>query len=322
MRITDRMILNNNINNLTNSMDRLYELQQQNATQKKYLKASDNPSNNASVITLKSALQTSEVYESTAQLTKDWMDATDFALQQAGDIAQRAISAVMRGLSDTMGDEARATIAEEIDGMLKEALDIANTKHLDRYIFAGFNTEARDYITTDGVGAGGPFISYNEDPTDTTKITRVVYKDHVDGDPYTPQTIRRDIGPGETITANIDGYTTFKHFIDTLIETRDNLATTPYDADALRASAGELDVSLNQVTLATTINGSRLRDIENSQDRLSQSNVEIKALLSQKEEANMAEVTAELANQENVYQTVVTISSRTMSMVNLFESLG
>ncbi len=43
----------------------------------------------------------------------------------------------MRGLSDTMGAESRATIAEEIDGLIKEAVDIANTKHLDRYIFSG-----------------------------------------------------------------------------------------------------------------------------------------------------------------------------------------
>jgi hypothetical protein len=49
---------------------------------------------------------------------------------------------------------------------------------------------------------------------------------------------------------------------------------------------------------------------------------QLKAFALSKEDANMAEVTAELANQENIYQTVVTISSRMQSMVNLFESLG
>jgi flagellin-like hook-associated protein FlgL len=83
-----------------------------------------------------------------------------------------------------------------------------------------------------------------------------------------------------------------------------------------------LDDSLNEVTLATTINGSRIRDLEGTQARISQSNTEIKALLSQKAEANMAEITAELKSQENIYQTVVTISSRTQSMVNLFSSLS
>lgn len=308
MRITNRMIVDNNINNLTGSMDRLFELQKQAATGKKYLKASDNPSNAASVFTLKSALQTSKVYESTAQSTNDWMSATDFALQQAGDITQRAISAAMRGLSDTMGAEGRATIGEEIDGMIKEALDVANTKHLDRYIFSGFNTDTKPFSTTLAVPA---------DPN--SQIASVQYKDGTAAT-QTFQAIRRDIGPGQSITVNIDGYTTFQHMIDTLISVRDSLAAN--NTVTLRTGAAELDVSLNQVTLATTINGSRIRDLESSQDRISQSNTEIKALLSQKEEANMAEVTAELKSQENIYQTVVTISSRTQSMVNLFGSLG
>lgn len=305
MRITNRMIVNNNINNLTGSMERLYELQKQNASRKKYLKASDNPSNNASVITLKSALKTSEVYETTAQNTNDWMAASDFSLQQAGDIAQRAIAGVMRGLSDTMGPEARITIAEEIDGMLKEAIDIANTKHLDRYIFSGFTTDLR------------PFEEERTDPLDPDRITSVVYKEN--NTAFQP--IRRDIGPGETITVNIDGYTTFKNLLDTLISVRDSLMAN--DLVTLREEdALNLDAALNQVTLATTVNGSRMRDLDNAQDRISQSNVEIKALIAQKDEANIAEITAELANQENIYQTVVMISSRTQSMVNLFESLG
>jgi len=308
MRITNRMIVDNNINNLTGSMDRLFELQKQAATGKKYLKASDNPSNAASVFTLKSALQTSTVYESTAQSTNDWMSATDFSLQQAGDITQRAISAAMRGLSDTMGAEGRATIGEEIDGMIKEALDVANTKHLDRYIFSGFNTDTKPFNTT---------LSVPANPN--SQISSVQYKDGTAAT-QTFQTIRRDIGPGQSITVNIDGYTTFQHMIDTLISVRDSLAAN--NTVTLRTGAAELDVSLNQVTLATTINGSRIRDLESSQDRISQSNTEIKALLSQKEEANMAEVTAELKSQENIYQTVVTISSRTQSMVNLFGSLG
>jgi len=304
MRITNRMIVNNNVDNLTGSLDKLYELQKQAATRKKYLRASDNPSNNASVITLKSALQTSQVYESTAQNSKDWMDATDFSLQQAGDVAQRAISAVMRGLSETMGDASRQAIAEEIDGMLNEVIEIANTKHLDRYIFSGFTTDVKPFE-----------IVY--DTADPNRIASVNYKL---GLPQDFQAIRRDIGPGETITVNIDGKSTFEHFINTLILTRNALEDN--DLVTLRAQAAELDTSLDTVTLATTINGSRIRDLEESQARIGASNTELKALLAKKEEANIAEVTAELANQETIYQTVVTISSRTQSMVNLFESLG
>jgi flagellar hook-associated protein 3 FlgL len=308
MRITSRMLVDNTVNNLTGAMDRLYELQKQNATHKKYLKASDNPSNAASVFTLKSALQTSTVYEETAQSTNDWMNATDFSLQQAGDKAQAAISGALRGLSDTSGADTRATISEEINGILKEVIDIANTKHLGRYVFSGFTTDTQPFNTT---------LSVPADPN--SQIASVQYKD---GTPATQtfQAIRRDIGPGDTVTVNIDGYTTFQGLVNSLIAVRDSLAAN--DVTTLRTATDDLYTAFDQVTLATTINGSRVRDLEGAQDRISESNVELKALLSQKEDANMAEVTAELTNQENIYQTVVTISSRTQSMVSLFEKLG
>jgi flagellar hook-associated protein 3 FlgL len=304
MRVTNRMMVNDSINKMSDSLAKLYELQKKASTGKKYLNASDDPSNAASVFTLKSTLQVSQVYETTVNNTNDWMEASDFAMQHASDLAQKAISATMRGLSDTMGADSRKTIAAEIDGLLKEAIDVANTKHLDRYIFSGFTTNVVPYTTT------------NTDPTDPNKITGVVYKNAL---PQTFQPIHRDVGPGETITVNIDGKATFEGLLGTLISVRDALNNN--DMVALRSGATNLNNALNDVTLATTINGSRMRTLEAAQERITKSNTEIKALLSQKEEVNMAEVSALLKSQQSIYETVVTISSRMSSMMNLFESL-
>jgi flagellar hook-associated protein 3 FlgL len=311
MRITNRMIVNDSINKMSDSLAKVYDLQKKASTGKKYLNASDNPSNAASVFTLKSTLQISQVYETTAQNTNDWMASSDFAMQRASDLAQKAISAAMKGLSDTQGAESRKTLGAEIDGLLKEAVDVANTKHLDRYIFSGFTTNIQPFTT-------------NVDPTDSTKIVGINFKGVDYTTPPPPaspafQAIHRDVGPGETVTVNIDGFNTFNNLLQTLINVRDALNVN--DMTALRSGAVDLDTALNDVTLATTINGSRMRTLEAAQERITTSNTEIKALLSQKEEVDMAEVAAQLTSQENIYQTVVTISSRMSSMVNLFESL-
>jgi flagellar hook-associated protein 3 FlgL len=298
------MIVDDSITKMSDSLAKLYDLQKKASTGKKYLNASDDPSNAANVFTLKSTLQISQVYETTAQNSNDWMEASDFAMQHASDLAQKAISATMKGLSDTLGPESRKAIAAEIDGLLKEAIDVANTKHLDRYIFSGFTTNVKPFTTT------------NTDLADPNKITGVIYKDTL---PQTFQPIHRDVGPGETITVNIDGKATFEGLLGTLVSVRDALENN--DMVTLRANATDLDDALNDVTLATTINGSRMRTLEAAQERITKSNTEIKALLSQKEEVNMAEVSALLKNQQNIYETVVTISSRMASMMNLFESL-
>ncbi|MEI8132442.1 MAG: hypothetical protein WCG34_08410, partial [Leptolinea sp.] len=116
------------------------------------------------------------------------------------------------------------------------------------------------------------------------------------------------------VQINLSGMTMLSNVNSATQSSQDGLA-------ALRASTADLNIALNDVTLATTINGSRMRTLEAAQERIITSNTEIKALLSQKEEVNMAEVMALLKNQENVYQTVVTIASRTQSMMNLFQSL-
>lgn len=304
MRVTNRMIVDNSISNMTGSMDKLYELQKKAATGKKYLNASDNPSNAASVFTLKSTLQVSEVYETTAQNTMDWMEASDFAMQHAHNLGQKAVSLVLRGLSDTMGPEGRKAMAAEVDGLLKEAIDVANTKHLDRYIFSGFTTNIVPFTTT------------NTDPLNPGRITSVLFKD---GLPQTFQPIHREVGPGETVTANIDGKATFENFLNSLIAIRDALDSN--DVVTLRSESTNLNSGINEINLASTINGSRMRTIEAARERIEKSNIEFKALLSQKEEINMAEIVALLRNQENIYETVVSIASRTQSMMNLFESL-
>jgi flagellin-like hook-associated protein FlgL len=127
------------------------------------------------------------------------------------------------------------------------------------------------------------------------------------------------VGPGETVTANIDGKATFENFLNSLIAIRDALDSN--DVVTLRSESTNLNSGINEINLASTINGSRMRTIEAARERIEKSNIEFKALLSQKEEINMAEIVALLRNQENIYETVVSIASRTQSMMNLFESL-
>jgi len=305
------MIVDDSISKMSDSLARLYDLQKKASTGKKYLNASDDPSNASAVFTLKSTLQISQVYETTTQNSNDWMEASDFAMQHAADLTQKAISASLKGLSDTAGADSRKTLAAEVDGLLKEAIDVANTKHLDRYIFSGFTTNIV------------PFKPENTDITDPSKVTGILFKgtNYLTNPLPLPafQSIRRDVGPGDTITVNTNGFTTFNKLLQTLINVRDALDSN--NMVNLRIGTADLNIALNDVTLASTINGSRMRTLEAAQERITTSNTEIKALLSQKEEVNMAEVMALLKNQENVYQTVVTIASRTQSMMNLFDTL-
>jgi hypothetical protein len=55
---------------------------------------------------------------------------------------------------------------------------------------------------------------------------------------------------------------------------------------------------------------------------MTKSQIELKALLSGKENVNAAEVISQLTYQETVYKSVLEVAQRTISASNLFDYLG
>jgi flagellar hook-associated protein 3 FlgL len=303
MRVTNQMLSDHSIKSMSDSLSNLYELQKKASANKKFLNASDDPAAAATVATLKSTLTTSEVYRTTANSTMEWMSVNDVALGDGMDIAQQVISLVTRGLSDTIGVDERKAIATEVNGLLNQVMDLGNSKHLNRYIFAGFSTNTAPFVPT-------------MDVDDPTKIASVAYKPDL---PAGFQSIQRAIGPGETITANVDGEATFMNLINTLIAVRDDLDIN--DTADLRIQRDNLDTALNDVTHSSTMNGARMRNVEATTNRIWQNNIDLEALLAENEQVNMPEMLTLIANQKNTYELVIQIASQTQSMMNLFNAL-
>ena len=67
--------------------------------------------------------------------------------------------------------------------------------------------------------------------------------------------------------------------------------------------------------------GARLRNVDASIKRMEDSNLELKGLLSQKEDINIAEAASMMRNQETVYQAVISVSARMNNVMNLFDYL-
>ncbi len=74
---------------------------------------------------------------------------------------------------------------------------------------------------------------------------------------------------------------------------------------ALRVAYTALQDASKNVTNNLTTLGARLRVVETTIEKNQNSTMELQALLSQKEDANMAEAISQLKNQEMVYQAVL-----------------
>ncbi len=308
MRVTNRMTTDHAIRNMNDSLEQLHKLQEKGASGKNFNYASENPSGASLSLNLRSTLKTSQAYLDTASLTSDWMGASEFALQQLEDLAIRAKNLSLAGLNDTLGaDERASALGVEVDAILKEAVDVANTNHKGQYIFAGFKIN-NPPITIQSYGPGNPA---NPDPTNPDK-EHAVYN----GD---PGIMKRSLGPSQSIDMNMTADQEMRPFLDALIDIRDALKTN--ETTDLRAAVGRLDSAVTGLDKLRTANGGRQRQVTSASEYLEKTQIELRSLLSQNEDANLAETISLIRNQEITYQAVLEVGSRAISALNLFEYL-
>jgi flagellar hook-associated protein 3 FlgL len=137
MRIATSTIYDNQVT----SIDNLVAQQQQYGAEASSGKALNGPSDNPTQIAQDLQLHTSLAQEqqtaqnitsANAQLTT-----VDGALSSLSDIMQSVRGLAVEGASGFANDTQRKALARQVDGLLQEAITVANTKYAGKYVFAG-----------------------------------------------------------------------------------------------------------------------------------------------------------------------------------------
>ena len=198
MRITWGMMLNNMLAGMNGSARTMVKFQNQLATGKRVNKPSDDPRSVVRILSLRSTLGMANTHLSNIAQGKEWLTVTEMGLDRAAGIVARAKELATQGANDTLAQHARDAIAAEVSEMIEALLAAANTKHVDRYVFAG--TDNRDQ----------PFDLVGTPPT---------------GHSFTGNTgvVSWQIEPGVVHQVNVAGDPLFTPAFDALISLRDNL---------------------------------------------------------------------------------------------------
>jgi flagellar hook-associated protein 3 FlgL len=299
------MLIDDSIKDMSDSLSNYNILMQKTNIGKKFRWASDDVSNAVSSLTIRSTLEKQSAYLETANANKLWMDATESAVRAMEDLATRSINLTMEGLSDTMGPAQRETVGRELDMILTQAIGVGNTRHLDKYIFSGFQTDTRAFERVAG--------TYPVPPG--TPDTVVYYGDNGN--------ITRNIGPQQSIVVNLGGdvFNGSGHDIfSAIIRARDAMNNN----NRTEAEAGLKDIqdALAYMSNKVTEYGGRERELQANIENMEQTEIGLRSLLSTKEDVNMADAISSLKQQENVYQTVLQVSSRTINLMSLFDRIS
>lgn len=155
MRVTNQGLLHNYLSNLNRNLTYLSKFQNQLSSGKEIHRPSDDPFGSTRVMSLRNSLAQNKQYLKNIEDSMGWIDMTDTALGNMGDILTRIKELSIQGFSGTMAENDRHAVEVEVKQLIDQLAQIGNTKYDGKYIFAGSATTQRPF------SVNGDMLSYN-----------------------------------------------------------------------------------------------------------------------------------------------------------------
>lgn len=285
MRITNNMLINNMVNYIGNNLTRMDKYQSQLATGKKIQVPSDDPVVAARALKLRTDVAEIEQYRRNVKDAQSWLDMTEDALAKIGDVLQQVRELTVNGANGTKTAEDTQKISVEVKQLREQLIQIGNSTYAGRYMFSGFQTDR-------------PLLDMNTGDFLIDVDTSV-------------ENIRYEIGVGDDININVAGGDLFGNGGDALNGTKgklisdiDNLITAldAGDHTAVGDMLTDIDDNIGNILRLRADVGARSNRLELSANRLESDKLNFTKLMSENEDADIAETIIGLQSEENVYR--------------------
>lgn len=292
MRITHRLMAQTMNHNLGAALRRLYVDNKRLSTGKMIHSPSDDPVALEASMRLRTMISQHEQYAKNISDAKAWLSLTESSLGQITEAVHRAREQAVKGASGTLTADDRQDVAREIFQIRDDIFNIGNTRFADRYIFGGTRTQTAPFVYNNGtyeyVGMPG-----QADPADPT---------------VQAGSIAFEIGDGIEIKVGVHGDVTIMPIIEALGQLLTGLEND--DTDAINSALGSLDEAFSNLLRWRAEVGARMNRLELAEARYADDALNLKGLLSDKEDVDFAETIMNLKQEENVYRAALATGAR------------
>jgi flagellar hook-associated protein 3 FlgL len=259
--------------------------QAQLATGKKIQVPSDDPVVAARALKLRTDVAEIKQYQRNLKDAQSWLEITESALSDMGDIFQRVRELVVGSDSIESPEDLQAT-KNEIIQLRTQLINLGNSAYAGRYVFTGFKTDQK---LLDENGNFLLEVSNNEQ-------------------------INYEIGLADSININVLGSDLFNNgaditdtdvggpgkFIQDMNDLINALDTADYSA--ISGMAQRFSENLDNVLRIRADVGARVNRLELTANRLMNDNTNFTRLMSDNENVDMTDTIMNLKNEENVYR--------------------
>ncbi|QCR31493.1 flagellar hook-associated protein FlgL [Lysinibacillus sp. SGAir0095] len=298
MRVTQSMLSNNMLRNLSSSYSKMADLQNQINTGKKVNRPSDDPVTAIKGMSYRTDLNKVEQFDRNMTQVNSWLDSSDDALGQVGEALTRVKELVVQAANDTNTADDRQKAKLEIDQIRKQIQDVANTKVADKYLFSGTKTQSPLFV--DG--------ELNSELYDSSTNTFA---------PGASGEVKMEIFDGIQLQVNSSNAGELFKNVDELMVNISN-ALDESDAEEIGNLLGGIadgtDDSLseiqNKVLEARADVGARQNRVEMMSNRLSLQEINVTKQMSENEDVDYSKAITEMVTYESIHQASLSVGAK------------
>jgi flagellar hook-associated protein 3 FlgL len=275
---------------------KLAQLQEKATTLDKISRPSDDPAATAQALDTRARLAANAQYGRNIDDGASWLNAADSALSQATNVMNRILDLTVQAGNGALNQAGKDAIAVELEGLNKDLLSTANSKHLGRNIFAG---------SSDAATAFSPAILADPSiPGDTG--TPPVFNGVTGG------SVERRISADRTVRVDADGAAIFGSGSGSVFDAVTKTIESLRKGEDATVNLTNLQASFKNIVSGRAEIGTRQVQLE----RAGNVNTELEATLdAQKmgiEKADLGSVIMDLKLQETNYQVALAATARVL----------
>lgn len=149
MRVTNSMMISNMLMNLNKNLNVMSRKQDELATGKKVIFASDNPVAAAKILKYKTDIADMNQFSANTRDAMAWLDASESTISEMGSVLQRLRELAVKSANGTNTPSDMQKIKEEVTQLKENIISSANFNFAGRYVFSSHYTD-KPLLKADG----------------------------------------------------------------------------------------------------------------------------------------------------------------------------
>ncbi|MHB1684781.1 MAG: flagellin N-terminal helical domain-containing protein [Bacilli bacterium] len=283
MRITQTMMTQQFLSNITNDNQRMSQLEQELSTGKQLNSPSDNPLAVSQDMGIRAILSQTQGYQSTISAGLTWMNNTSGALQSMITGLQTIRTQVVEGINATSQTPAvQQALAQTVQQLTAGVYQTLDSQQGNRYLFGGAQTGTAPTASLSGASGA---LNYQVANNNTIQVN---------------------------VTASSLFLTTPAGAANTLQQTLTNIVSDLQagNTQGLQSDLADLSANLNNVVNANADLGTRINRLTALQNQMAQYSTTMTNQKGVIEDANMAQVITQFNTDQTVYTAALKMGSQ------------